>query len=188
MRTAVGQAVKSHWSVLLHTNLPASSPATTPLACSHPFVRKELAYWAKWLLERYSAHLLRMDASSHMQPSFFPYFANETKMPLWLETIADPWDYEQARQGANFSYQSFGLYNGTVTCFAPEAPNGDSATGCYQISLVRKRLQALGADTRLMGSFVENHDTDRFLSARDNLPAYRNALAYILLSESIPIM
>ena len=35
-----------------------------------------------------------------------------------------------------------------------------------QISLVRKRLQALGADTRLMGTFCENHDSDRFLSAR----------------------
>lgn len=31
-------------------------------------------------------------------------------MPLWLETINDPWDYERARQGANYSYQSFALY------------------------------------------------------------------------------
>lgn len=35
-----------------------------------------------------------------------------------------------------------------------------------QISLVRKRMHALGADTRVMGVFLENHDTDRFLSAR----------------------
>ncbi|KAI7845483.1 hypothetical protein COHA_001031 [Chlorella ohadii] len=131
----------------------------------HPYVRQELVNWTKWLLERYSAHLLRMDASAHINPEFFPFYQNATKMPLWLETVADPWDYERARQGANYSYQSFSLYNGTVTCFAPEAPNGDSTTGCYQISLVRERLQALGADTRLMGTFVENHDTDRFLSA-----------------------
>lgn len=35
-----------------------------------------------------------------------------------------------------------------------------------QISFIRKRLQAMGADTRLMGSLVENHDTDRFLTNR----------------------
>ena len=35
-----------------------------------------------------------------------------------------------------------------------------------QISLARTRLQALGADTRLMGTFCDNHDSDRFLSAR----------------------
>ena len=23
--------------------------------------------------------------------------------------------------------------SGTITCFAPEAPNGDSTTGCYQV-------------------------------------------------------
>lgn len=34
----------------------------------------------------------------------------------------------------------------------------------------------------------ECHDTDRFLSVRNSMPAYRNALAYVLLSESIPIM
>ena len=119
-------------------------------------------------LPRRSAHLLRMDASGHIQPDFFPFYQNETKvtswlqchcacmpphahavpaksasmhttcpclrsssaavagkhnqgpsrpavpspmqMPLWLETINDPWDYEQARQGANYSYQSFALY------------------------------------------------------------------------------
>ena len=130
---------------------------------------------------------------------------------------------------------------------APPPPLPDAP----QISAERRKLAALGADPRLMGIWVENHDTPRFLSVRcadqlkgdqalgwparlppqppppprllrgcpqarppapaggpwprarclpsraptclararrPDLAAYRNALAYNLLSESIPIM
>lgn len=35
---------------------------------------------------------------------------------------------------------------------------------------------------------ADSHDTDRFLSLRNSLPAFRNALAHVLLSEGIPSM
>lgn len=35
-----------------------------------------------------------------------------------------------------------------------------------QLSIVRTQLAAIGIDTRNMGFYAENHDTDRFLSIR----------------------
>lgn len=40
----------------------------------------------------------------------------------------------------------------------------------------------------LMGNFIENHMFHRFLSQRNNIGAYTNALAYVLLAQGIPII
>ena len=57
-----------------------------------------------------------------------------------------------------------------------------------QISQSHSTLMSYGVEMGGVGYWVENHDTDRFLSTRASLPAYRNALAFIVLAEGIPIM
>lgn len=44
------------------------------------------------------------------------------------------------------------------------------------------------ADLTVLGNFVDNHDNPRFLNERNDPIAYRNALAWVLLSEGIPIV
>lgn len=36
-----------------------------------------------------SIHLLRMDAAGHVRPEFWPWFAEQTPLPLWLEIFGD---------------------------------------------------------------------------------------------------
>lgn len=43
------------------------------------------------------------------------------------------------------------------------------------------------ADVRALGVFSDNHDNPRFLSGSSDVGAYRAALAYVLLSDGIPI-
>merc|ERR1719347_1134631 len=49
----------------------------------------------------------------------------------------------------------------------------------------RKYFQNL----KLLGTFIDNHDTLRFLNTVDkNLPKLRNALVFVLFGEGIPII
>ncbi|KAL4459197.1 hypothetical protein ABPG75_014062 [Micractinium tetrahymenae] len=160
---------------------------------SHPYVRQQLASWVKTMQGQLSIHLLRLDAAGNVHPDFFPWLDEQTPFQMWLEIFSDQLElldeYEAVRGGANYSYLSFPLYYATLDCFANVAPIDDiPGVQCEKLSTARKALHHMGADTRRLGFFVENHDTDRFLSLRDDLPAYRNALAHALLSEGIPVI
>ena len=65
-----------------------------------------------------------------------PFLVNQTDLPAWLEAVQDPAEYEAARNGTSYSYQSFSLWKSIVTCFAPDLPGG-SAAGCTQVSASR---------------------------------------------------
>ncbi|PSC67576.1 hypothetical protein C2E20_8791, partial [Micractinium conductrix] len=158
---------------------------------SVPFVRTQLEEWTQWIVAQFSAHLLRLDAAGNIHPDFFPWYANTTDLVAWLEVGADValvQQYEQVRDGAEYSYQGWSMAAAMNACFGllPESFQPD--IGCERLAALRKELWDMKVDTHNLGMWVENHDTDRFLTLRDNLPAYRNALAHVLLSESIPII
>ncbi|KAL4458945.1 hypothetical protein ABPG75_013810 [Micractinium tetrahymenae] len=160
---------------------------------SHPYVRQQLAGWVRSMQAQYSIHLLRMDAAGHVRPDFWPWFANQTSLPIWLEVFGDSnltAEYERARGGATYSYLSMPLYGAAMACFANRDPYtfAPITPDCRMLSATRRQLHAMGADTRRMGAFCESHDQDRFLWRRNDMPAFRNALAHTLLREAIPVI
>ncbi|PSC67013.1 alpha-1,3-glucan synthase Ags3, partial [Micractinium conductrix] len=182
-------------SIFLPPFNPFSDPSNfnncTNLNHSVPFVRTQLEEWTQWIVAQFSAHLLRLDAAGNIHPDFFPWYANTTDLVAWLEVGADValvQQYEQVRDGAEYSYQGWSMAAAMNACFGllPESFQPD--IGCERLAALRKELWDMKVDTHNLGMWVENHDTDRFLTLRDNLPAYRNALAHVLLSESIPII
>ncbi|EFN56269.1 hypothetical protein CHLNCDRAFT_30901, partial [Chlorella variabilis] len=183
-------------------NIPADNPTydqqwhcqlsgLPDLNQSIPYVREMFADYIQWILSQYSVHMLRLDAAGSIDPDFFPYFMNFTTLPAWLEVggkLQLHEQYEKVRGNASYSYQSWVIYNAASACFALSPTSDEGDEGCLQISQSRSTLMSYGVEMGGVGYWVENHDTDRFLSTRASLPAYRNALAFILLAEGIPII
>ena len=65
-----------------------------------------------------------------------------------------------------------------------------SRHACYRLSSERQlQHEVLGADAvRLMGTFLDNHDFPRFLELQPDQALFKNGLAWVLLSEGIPIV
>merc|ERR1712000_390786 len=57
----------------------------------------------------------------------------------------------------------------------------------WGISQTWKQATAAFKDMSLLGLFVDNHDNPRFLSVNNDMTSLRNALAWILFADGIPI-
>lgn len=58
----------------------------------------------------------------------------------------------------------------------------------YQLQSTWQAYGAAFSDLTVLGNFADNHDNPRFLNQRNDVVAYSNALAWVLLSEGIPIV
>lgn len=48
-------------------------------------------------------------------------------------------------------------------------------------------MKSTCADTNLLGSFMENHDVARFASVTSDFSLAKNAIAFTILADGIPI-
>jgi len=58
----------------------------------------------------------------------------------------------------------------------------------YGIRSLISEEQNFFQDTSVLGLFIDNHDNERWLHHNPSIPMLKNALAYILTAEGIPIM
>jgi alpha-amylase len=63
-----------------------------------------------------------------------------------------------------------------------------SQQSMYQLQTSTQQYKQQFRDVGLLASFVDNHDNARFLHAQSDRVLYRNALAYVLLAQGIPIV
>jgi len=58
----------------------------------------------------------------------------------------------------------------------------------WQLQNINSDYSSTVPDVGLLGTFVDNHDNQRFLHIQQDLQLYKNALVYVLMSEGIPIV
>jgi alpha-amylase len=58
----------------------------------------------------------------------------------------------------------------------------------YQIQSTLQSYAKSFSDMSVLGTFIDNHDQARFLSGTGDHTLYKNAIAYVLMSEGIPII
>lgn len=137
--------------------------------------------WIKELVSNYTIDGIRIDAAKHVNSDFLPTFVSNSGVFALGEVLTGEVD--------DFCpYQADGLLPGMPNYLEYykilEAFNGGEMS---EISAVREQARDSCNDTAALGSFTENHDMPRFASYNDDMALAKNAMAYIILNDGIPL-
>ncbi|KAI1873020.1 uncharacterized protein JN550_003273 [Neoarthrinium moseri] len=162
------------WQVL-------SSPSLPDLKTEDTSIRSTWNDWITPLISKYGIDGLRMDSTKHIEKDFWPgwvsasgvynmgevYDGDPSKFPDWLNYIS-------------------GLVNYPVYYWITRAFQSSSGSISDLVSGINTMKGSMKTST--MGSFMENHDQVRFASLTSDVNLIKNAIAFTVLADGIPII
>lgn len=144
-------------------------------------IRTLLNTWVTWLMNEYSFDGVRIDTVKHVEKDFWPGFASA----IGAYSIGEVWDGNPTYL-AEYAKLMPGLLN-----YATYYPmnnfyqqNGTSQALVDMMNTVRDTFP----DPTALGTFLDNHDNNRWLNVKNDVTLLKNALAFVILSRGIPIL
>ncbi|PSS09146.1 glycoside hydrolase family 13 protein [Amorphotheca resinae ATCC 22711] len=144
-----------------------------------------LSVWEDWitsLVSNYSIDGLRVDSAQQVDTAFFPPFQSAAGVYIVGEVFnGDPTyvcPYQQYMSGV----LNYPIYFAITQAF--QSTSGSISSLVNSINEMKSDC----SDTTLLGSFMENHDNPRFPSLTSDLSLTKNAIAFTMLADGIPII
>lgn len=137
--------------------------------------------WIKELISNYSIDGIRIDAAKHVDNAFLPTFVENSGVFALGEVLTGVVE--------DFCpYQTDGLLPGMPNYLEYykflSALTGGSMS---DIDSIRETARQNCNDTLTLGTFIENHDLPRFAYYNDDMALAKNAMAFIILNDGIPL-
>ncbi|KAF2871480.1 glycoside hydrolase superfamily [Massariosphaeria phaeospora] len=155
------------------------------LKTEDPHVASEMNRWIKTLVANYSIDGLRIDSVKNVNADFFPPWCQSAGVFCMGEV-------SEGRPGYTYPYQQYmdsvldyPLYYAIKRVFQRESPMSDLVVN---LAACTQDTDAGCRDASLLGTFFENHDNARFPAATQDLSLVKNALAFTIMSDGIPIL
>ncbi|KAI7879088.1 a-amylase [Lichtheimia hyalospora FSU 10163] len=124
---------------------------------------------------------IRIDTVKHVRKDFWSDYAAAAGVFATGEVFHGDPSYVGPYQEQLDSLLNFPLYYALNDVFA-------SGSGFQRLSDQRNANMNAFKDVSLLTTFVDNHDVVRFLNTNNDQALFKNALAYVLLGESIPVV
>ncbi|KAH6649949.1 glycoside hydrolase superfamily [Chaetomium tenue] len=141
--------------------------------------------WNEWVTEmvsKYSIDGLRVDSAKHVETSFWSGFSDAAGVYLLGEVFqGDPLyvaPYQQYFDGVTDYPSYYWILN------AFKSSDGSIS----ELVSGLNTLSGVAQDPSLYGSFLENHDIERFPSFTEDKALVKNAIAFTMLKDGIPII
>ncbi|KAF4547884.1 Alpha-amylase A type-1/2-like protein [Elsinoe fawcettii] len=145
-------------------------------------VRNILNGWIRGLVSNYSIDGIRIDTAAHIEKSFYPGFESAAGVYAVGEVFNGDPSYTCPYQEVMSGVLNYPAYYWITQAFQSTSGNmGQLVNGVNQMITACK-------DTTLLGSFLENHDNPRFASFVSDLSLIRNAIAFTILADGMPII
>ncbi|KKZ66125.1 alpha-amylase A type-3 [[Emmonsia] crescens] len=138
--------------------------------------------WISALVSNYSIDGLRIDTVKHVQKPFWRKFNDAAGVYSMGEVYNGDSAYTCHYQNYLDGLVNFPIYFPFIEAF--KSPGGNIANLYNMINTVKSRC----ADSTLLGTFTENHDTPRFASYTKDMSLAKNALVFTILADGIPIV
>ena len=144
-------------------------------------IRTALNDWVKWLVKEYSFDGVRIDTVKHVRKDFWPDFA-------WASgayTIGEVWDgnpdYLAGYDGLMGGLLDYATYYPMNRFYQQKGSSQDLVD---MINTVGSKFRNPAA----LGTFMDNHDNNRWLNQKNDAALLKNCLAFVILSRGIPIV
>ena len=151
---------------------------------SNSFVDTYLVNWIKDTVSSYGFDGIRIDTTPEVPKSFWDDYVAASGVYAVGEVFNGNIQYVASYtkpQGPLDGALSYPLFFTLRDVFA-------NKNSMYELQNVNQQYISNFADLNLMGTFIDNHDNERFLNIQSDLSLYRNALVYVLFSSGVPII
>ncbi|KAH8704142.1 putative alpha-amylase [Talaromyces proteolyticus] len=141
--------------------------------------------WYSWvgeLVSNYSIDGLRLDSVMEIQPDFWPGYNNASGVYCVGEVFDGDPTFTCPYQNYLNGVLNYPMYFPLQRAF--QNSSGSISDLYDMINSVKSDC----ADSTLLGTFVENHDNPRFASYTEDYSLAKNAIAFTILSDGIPII
>lgn len=138
--------------------------------------------WIKEVVANYSIDGIRLDSALEVNYDFTPSFENASGVYL----IGEVFNGDPAVVTPYQQYMS-GLMNYPAYYWIKEAFQSSSGSISNLYDGINT-MKSEATDTSLYGSFLENHDNPRFPSLTSDMALAKNAIAFTMLMDGIPIV
>ncbi|KAK4154020.1 glycoside hydrolase [Chaetomidium leptoderma] len=144
-------------------------------------VRRIWNDWITQMISKYSIDGLRVDSAKHVETSFWSSFSDAAGVYLLGEVFHGDPLYVAPYQKYLDGVADYPSYYGILRAF--QSPSGNIS----QLIATLNTLRGAAQDLSLYGSFLENHDVERFPSFTQDKALAKNAIAFTMLKDGIPI-
>ena len=144
------------------------------------------AIWNEWIsdiVSTYSIDGLRVDSVKHQEKSFWAGFESAAGVFMLGEVYnGDPVQLATYQGNGMAGLMDYASYYWITYAF--QSTSGSISALASGIN----QLKSLAQDTSLYGSFLENHDQPRFASLTSDFALAKNAIAFTMLKDGIPVI
>ncbi|KAL2199758.1 glycoside hydrolase family 13 protein [Corynascus similis CBS 632.67] len=145
-------------------------------------VRRIWNDWVTQLVSNYSIDGLRVDSAKHVETSFWQGFSEAAGVYMVGEVFHGDPLYVTPYQEYFDGVMDYPSYYWVLNAFKSSSGSiGDLVAGI-------DTLKGAAKDLSLYGSFLENHDVERFPSFTQDKALAKNAIAFTMLKDGIPII
>eukprot|EP00927_Polykrikos_kofoidii_P070208 TRINITY_DN6620_c0_g1_i2.p1 TRINITY_DN6620_c0_g1~~TRINITY_DN6620_c0_g1_i2.p1 ORF type:complete len:473 (-),score=42.71 TRINITY_DN6620_c0_g1_i2:76-1494(-) len=154
-----------------------------------PATAKYLTSWIKKMVTYYNLDGLRLDTAFYMPKDFLSDFQQQADLLILGEVVMQNFTLHRSFIGPLSSLLNFPLTEHLMDIFSSRGNMND----LHQL-LVTQANEKYPLNGALLGNFIDNHDSDRFLfnhsneGAHKSLMQMKNALAFVLLWQGIPVV
>ncbi|KAF7933340.1 hypothetical protein EAE99_003225 [Botrytis elliptica] len=143
------------------------------------------AEWNSWigeLVANYSIDGLRVDSAQQTGVGFFPSFQSAAGVYIVGEIFNGDPTYTCPYQNYMNGVLNYPAYYWITQAF--QSTSGSISNLANGINTMKSTC----SDTTLLGSFIENHDVARFASLTSDAALAKNAIAFTILADGVPII
>ncbi|KAK4188342.1 family 13 putative glycoside hydrolase [Podospora australis] len=152
------------------------------LRTEDPEVRRIWNDWISTMVSTYSIDGLRVDSAKHVETSFWPGFNSAAGVYLIGEVYHGDALYVAPFQNHFDGVLDYPGYYWILRAFSSTSGSiSELVTGL-------NTLKGVAKDLSLYGSFLENHDVERFASITKDMALAKNGIAFMMLKDGIPII
>ncbi|RIA88257.1 Glycoside Hydrolase Family 13 protein [Glomus cerebriforme] len=165
-----------------YCSLGAPDVPLPDLDTEHPAVVTELNKWINWLVKEFNFDAIRIDTVRHVRHDFWDAFAKSSGVFSIGEIPSGDSGFVASYQGHIDSTLGYPLYFSLVNLYS------NSGANMYGMRDIINNNRKFYNDTRILGNFIDSHDQERFNHRTQDKVLTRNALAFVLLMDGIPII
>jgi alpha-amylase len=144
-------------------------------------IRSLYKNWIKWLVSEYSFDGMRIDTVKHVEKDYWPGFVQASGVYAIGEVFDGSPDYL-----APYASLMPGLLNYAI--YYPMNNFFQQKGSAQALVDMHNTVSSKFPDPAALGTFLDNHDNPRWLSTKNDITLFKNALTYVVLSRGIPIV
>lgn len=149
---------------------------------TEPTVRQIYYNWIANLVSTYSIDGLRIDTVKHVEQTFWPGFTSAADVYSIGEVFDGDPAYVCGFQNGLDGLLNYPLWYPLTAAFS--STSGSISNLVNQVDAIKSKCK----NSTLLGTFLENHDNPRFAGLTSDASLRKNAIAFTILADGIPIV